>query len=115
MSNAVSLHPYFRVQPGKIDAFRDLCTTFIKRTATESACLYYGFSFDDDVVFCREAYTDAEGLLAHLANVGELVEQALQISELERLEVHGPADELAKLREPLAELNPAFFTYECGL
>jgi len=63
---------------------------------------------------CREGYEDAEGVLAHLENVGSLLEEALTISDLTRLEIHGPERELAKLREPLAALNPEFFTLEFG-
>ncbi len=53
-------------------------------------------------------------MLAHLENVGPLLEEALQIAELTRLEVHGPDAELAKLREPLAAFGPQFFTLEFG-
>jgi hypothetical protein len=31
------------------------------------------------------------------------------------LEIHGPAAELEKLRGPLAEFKPAWFTFACGL
>ena len=34
--------------------------------------------------------------------------------KLTRLEIHGPAEELAKLREPLAKLNPTFFVLGYG-
>jgi hypothetical protein len=63
---------------------------------------------------CREGYADAEGALAHLENVGQLLDEALKMVELIRLEIHGPKEELAKLREPLAKLNPQFFTLEYG-
>jgi len=53
-------------------------------------------------------------LLAHLENVGQLLDEALKMVELIRLEIHGPKEELAKLREPLAKLNPQFFTLEYG-
>ena len=36
------------------------------------------------------------------------------MAEIARLEVHGPEQELAKLRGPLADLNPAFYTLEYG-
>jgi hypothetical protein len=49
-----------------------------------------------------------------LENIGTLLQEALKISELTRLEIHGPEEELAKLREPLAELQPQFFTLEYG-
>ena len=106
--------PYFKVQDGKLDAFKLLCEQFVEKTRAEPKCLYYGFSFDGDQVHCREGYADAEGLLYHLENVGSLLKEALGISDLTRLEVHGPEDELLKLRQPLKELKPQFFTLEYG-
>jgi hypothetical protein len=52
--------------------------------------------------------------LAHLENVSSVLEQALKISDMTHLEIHGPEEELAKLREPLADLNAEFFTLEYG-
>jgi quinol monooxygenase YgiN len=106
--------PYFKVNPGKMEAFKALCEKFIDKTCGESQCLYYGFSFEGMQAHCREGYENAEGLLAHLDNVGELLQEALKISDLIRLEVHGPESELAKLRKPLADLKPQFFTLEYG-
>ncbi len=106
--------PYFKVQSGKLGAFKKMCEQFVEKTSTEPKCLYYGFSFDGDQIHCREGYQDAEGALLHLENVGSLLQEALQISELTRLEIHGPEEELAKLREPLAEMTPQFFTLEYG-
>jgi quinol monooxygenase YgiN len=106
--------PYFKVHEGKLDAFKELCPQFVEKTTAEPKCLYYGFSFEGDEAHCREGYEDAEGLLAHLENVGALLEQSLTIADIARLEVHGPEEELAKLREPLAGLNPRFFTLEFG-
>ena len=106
--------PYFKVSTGKLGAFKKLCPQFVAKTAEETKCLYYGFSFNGDLAHCREGYADAEGLLAHLKNVGSLLEEALKISELTRLEIHGPEEELAKLREPLAKLKPQFFALEYG-
>jgi hypothetical protein len=67
------------------------------------------------MAFCREAYVGAEGVLAHLGNVGELLGKFLELSDLARLEVHGPASEIEKLRSPLADLNPDFYVRETGL
>lgn len=106
--------PYFKVADGKLDAFKKLCDEFVAKTKQETKVLYYGFSFDGDQAHCREGYVDAEELLAHLENVGALLQEALKISEITRLEVHGPESELAKLRAPLAELKPQFFTLEYG-
>lgn len=106
--------PYFKIHSGKIEAFKALCEQFVEKTNEETKCLYYGFSFDGDQAHCREGYEDAEGALAHLENVGSLLQEALKISDLSRLEIHGPDAELAKLREPLADLKPQFFALEYG-
>jgi quinol monooxygenase YgiN len=106
--------PYFKVPGDKLGEFKALCEKFVEKSHTEPKCLYYGFSFDGDQAHCREGYQDADGLLVHLENVGALLDQALQIAELTRLEIHGTEVELAKLREPLANLKPQFFTLEYG-
>lgn len=117
MSNAsiVSIHPYFKVQEGKLEEFRSLLPEFVAKTSTEKGCLHYHFTIDGDVVFCREAYVDGDAALVHLDNVGPLLEKALGIAELQRLELHGGEAELAKLREPLGGLDPQWFVYEAGV
>jgi hypothetical protein len=52
---------------------------------------------------------DAEGALTHLNNVAALLAEILAMADLTRVEVHGPATELEKLKKPLAHLNPAWF------
>jgi quinol monooxygenase YgiN len=109
LSNFVSLHPYFKVHRGKIEEFKAGFAAFVEKTETEPKNLFYAFSVNGDEVFCREGYADAEGLLAHLDNIGALLAEALKIADLVRLEVHGPAAELDKLRGPMAELKPSWF------
>ena len=114
-ADVVSLHPYFRAHPGKVAQFKAAMPSFVEKTASEAKNLYYGFTVNGDEIFCREGYIGAEGILAHLENVGALLAEALKISDLTRLEVHGPASELEKLKDPLAHLNPAWFVCEAGL
>jgi hypothetical protein len=106
--------PYFEVHEGKLDQFRALCERFVQRTSTEEEALYYGFSFNGNTVFCREGYESAAGVLAHLENVGDLLQESLVIADLARLEIHGPADQIEQLRGPLADLSPEFFVLEYG-
>ena len=108
-ANFVTLHPYFKAHTGKLEAFKGGLAAFRERTATEEKNLFYDFTINGDEVFCREGYDGAEALLAHLENVGPLLGEALKLADLIRLEVHGPAAELEKLREPLAHLNPQWF------
>jgi len=110
-----SIAPYFKIHAGQIDAFKSLCERFIEKAGTEPKCLYYGFTFLDDQVHCREGYEDAEGILAHLENVGHLLQEAFKIADVTRLEIHGPAEELAKLRAPLKDMDVQFFTLEYGI
>ena len=91
-----------------------MCEQFVEKTGKEPKCLYYGFSFAGDTVHCREGYADALGALAHLENVGPLLQEALKIADLTRLEIHGPEAELAKLRGPMADLKAQYFTLEYG-
>jgi len=77
--------------------------------------LLYAFSFSGNIVHCREGYVDAAAVLAHLQNVGELLDEVLKIAKIIRLEVHAPASEIEKLREQLASLNPQFFVLDEGI
>ena len=111
---SVTIVPYFKVNEGQMDNFKALCEEFVALTKNEEKCQYYGFSFNGNIAHCRESYTDAEGLLAHLKNVDATLKKALEISQLERLEIHGLKQELDKLREPLASLNATYFELEYG-
>ena len=112
LSNFVSLHPYFKIHPGKRDAIKALLPRCVAKTATEKAMLFYEFSMNGDELFCREAYENADGVLAHLENIGALLAEAMKIADLTRIEVHGPAEEIEKLKKPLAHLSPAWFVIQ---
>ena len=114
--STVSIHPYFKPHEGKLEEFVAGMNAFVERTRSEEAVLFYDFTINSDgIVFCREAYVGGEGALAHLENVGDLLEEALQIADLVRLEVHGAAEEIDKMRGPLAELPVDWFALETGL
>lgn len=109
-----TLVPYFTVQNGKLHEFKALGEKMVEQTKAETAVVFYGFSFSGQRAHCREGYSSAEGVLAHLDNIGDLLQQALKIASLDLLEVHAPASDIAALKEPLAGLNPTFFTMETG-
>jgi hypothetical protein len=110
-----TLVPYFEINDSQLAAFQALGSRFVERTCTEDGCIHYAFSFCGNTAHCREGYLNAEAVLAHLANVGDLLAEALQLAKIIRLEVHAPASEIAKLKQPLATLNPQFFTLEPGI
>ena len=114
-TNVVSIHPYFKAKPGKLAEAKAMLPTFVAKTATEKLVRHYDFTVNGDEIHCRESYVGADGLLAHLENIGAVLGEFLKIVDLTRLEVHGPAGELGKLKGPLANLKPSWFVYECGV
>ncbi|MGD0088868.1 MAG: antibiotic biosynthesis monooxygenase [Planctomycetota bacterium] len=113
--NVVSVHPYFKVKPGQLEAFKAALPAFIEKTAAEKGNLYYDFTISGDVVYCREAYRGADAFLAHLKGVGPLLGDLLKLADVIRIEVHGPAAELEKLKGPMADMKPAWFTWLAGV
>lgn len=111
---AVTIAPYFKIPEGDLARFKAICEKFVQKTQTEEKALFYGFSFNGNIAHCRECYADADALLAHLENVGALVVEALSFAELDRLEIHGIASEIDKVKGPLAEMNPQYFELEYG-
>jgi hypothetical protein len=76
----------------------------------------YAFAFDENTALCREACAGAESPLLHVNDVDTPLKAALgpSVAKLLRLEVHGPASELAKLKEALTPLGAEFFELEWG-
>lgn len=110
-----TLVPYFEVQDGQLAAFKAIVRKFVAKTRTEPGCVHYCFSYDGNIAHCREGYDNAEALLAHLQNVGDELGEALKIAKIIRLEVHAPAAEIEKLRQPMASLGPQFFALDEGI
>jgi len=115
LSQAVSIHPYFKVEEGKLDSFKELMLRFVAEARSEETCFYYDFTVCGNIVFCREAYDGAAGLLVHLEKVDPCIKEALTFSELIRVEIHGPRSELDQLREPLKDLDPEFYEHVTGV
>src|SRR5262245_23612790 len=114
-SKVVSIHPYFRAKDGKLAQAKTLLPQFIEKTSTEKGNLYYDFTINGDIIFCREAYVGAQGLLDHVQNVGAVLSDFLQLVDVLRIEIHGSKDELDQLKGPLAGLNPQWFEFSAGV
>ncbi len=112
----VTIQPYFEVKDGEMDDVRTYLERLVELARTEPACLYYGFSISGNRVHCREGYTDATAALAHLENVGPLLQEMLGTGKVELvdIQVHGPEQELARMREPLTDLGPSYWVLELG-
>ena len=114
-AQVVSIHPYFKVKPGKMAEARLVLNQFVARTRTEPKALHYDFTICGDTIFCREMYLGSQGALAHLENIGAVLQAFLQHVDLERLEIHGAAAELEPLKAAVGALNPHWFVFETGV
>ncbi len=112
--SSVTLCPYFKLKDAA--KFKEIWQADYKNFAHKSDCVHYSFGFTDDGrAHCREAYTSAETALQHLGDVDGPLKAVLDgPAELERLEVHGPAAELEKLKEALTPLGCKFYVSEWG-
>jgi len=113
----VSLSPYFKLKD--VAKFKEIWKAAYDSFAHIQNCLHYAFTFHtaaDGTVYahCREAYTSAATVLQRLADIDGPLQAALEVAELERLEVHGPAAEVEQLKEALTPLGCKFFVTEWG-
>lgn len=108
-ANLVTIHPYFKIHPGKEEQVAAIQQKFIARTRTESKCLFYEFTANGDTVFCREGYEGADGAMQHVENVGDVLAEMLTVADLLRLEIHGLAEDIDVLAAKLSDLDIQWF------
>lgn len=111
---SVAFMPFFAIRD--MDNFLDVCNQCIEVVKNETLCLGYGFAISSDtqnsMAFCREAFANADGVIAHLHNIEFLFKEGLcRYGELVSLQVHGPKAELERLKQDpmIQEMNPEFF------
>ena len=92
----VTLQPYFEINEGKIDEFKNLVREYLPLVQKEEKCVIYEYSFRENIAYVREAYEDTDGVLHHMQNVSEFIGKLLEISKLNQFEAHGPADQVIK-------------------
>jgi len=116
---ACHLYPYFDLKD--TTKFKQIWRDAYGATVNaveEEKMVAYAFVFKDDgsMALCREAYEDASGVLNHLGNVDAALKAVLEpdVANLHRLELHGPASEIEKLKPALEPLGCKFFVSEWG-
>jgi len=113
----VTIVPYFTVPAGKMDDFKAGFKTFYAGTkGGTKECLYYGFCTQGNQVFCREGYKSAEGALAHLGDVTDVLDKACAMVGPDglKLAVMGPKAENEKLKEAMGPLGTVFWDLDGG-
>jgi len=79
----VTILPEFIIPAGKMDEFKAGFPKFYAATKNgpgASGCLYYGFGFSGDSMYCREGYKSAEDCAKHGADVKEIIEEPLKVN-----------------------------------
>ena len=109
----MTIQPTFTVKDWSLAA--PIMAEFVEATKTEKGCVYYGWTKVGDKLFCREAYTDAAGVLAHLDNVGPLVGKMLEAAAtLDKIELHGPPAEMDKCKDTMNGFGTTYWVIDSG-
>jgi quinol monooxygenase YgiN len=88
------------IPPENLGTFKEIAAQQMVATRTEAGSLQYDWFFNDDETKCivREAYVDSDAVLAHGANVGELLARLGEVGGAMDLEVFGnPSDDLTAM------------------
>jgi len=111
----IKLNALFKINEGKLEAFKALIPELISAVKEkEPGAITYDWYLNEERMECKvlETYANSDAVLAHVANVGELLMKSLEIST-PSLEVYGdPSVELSKALEGFA---PKVYPYYSGL
>ena len=113
--NHLQVTARLKIHEGKLEQFKELATQARKAVKEkEPRALQYDWFFNAEQTECvvRESYADSNAVFEHLANVGALLGQILQVSDMS-LEVFGNPSE--ELRTAIAPMNPKIYSYYQGL
>merc|ERR1712159_957233 len=109
----MSIQPTFTIKSW--EAAAPIMAEFVEATKTETGCVFYGWTKEGDKLFCREAYVDAAGVLAHLDNVGALVGKLLEsAATLDKIELHGPSEEMDKCKGAMDAFGTTYWDIDSG-
>ena len=109
----VSIVPYHKVKPENMEMYQKIIEEFYENTKKGKAkCLFYEFARNGDTFFCREAYQNAEEILAHFNDVTETHQKSVGLAEV-KVAIMGPKNELDKLRK-IPEIKVDYFDLDDG-
>lgn len=113
--NNIQVRASFKINDGKFEEFKKLaalCLVSVKEKDRDT--LQYDWFLSEDQTECviREKYTDSNAVLTHVGNLGGLLGELLEVSEL-KLEVFGNASE--ELVGATAGLKPRFYSFFQGI
>jgi quinol monooxygenase YgiN len=100
----------FRIHPGKLDEFKRLSAQSVELVrAKDPATTIYDWFMNDTQTECVaiDCYDSSEAVLAHTRNVGAVMRQIMQISDISVEILGSPSEELLRtLQAPGIKVLP---------
>jgi len=113
---AVNVNTYFTLLDE--DVARPLVHEIIEQTRAEGyGCLYFGWHREDDKVVCQGCFRDGQAAANHFGKIDPLLKAMLRgregggagaAAKLETVEVHGRAEEMAKVDAAAGHLEKSY-------
>jgi quinol monooxygenase YgiN len=99
------------IEPGNLAEFKELAARALEITRGEETTLQYDWFFSDDETKCvvRETYANSDAILAHIANVGDLIGKLAELGG--GLEIEAFGDLSPELREAAAVFQPTVYRF----
>jgi quinol monooxygenase YgiN len=103
-----------KIAPGDLAEFKRLAAELLELSKSEAGALQYDWFFSADETRCvvRETYANSDAVLAHLANVGELVGKLAAVGGGLQIEGFGPVS--PQLLDAAAALQPTIYKFFQG-
>src|SRR5580765_6562062 len=99
------------ISPADLAEFKQLAAKALELAKGEATTLQYDWFFSDDETKCvvRETYASSDAVLAHMANLGDLLGQLAQLGGGVHIEAFGTPS--AQLLEAAAALQPKLYGF----
>ena len=103
-----------RIAPDRLAEFKRVAARALELTREEAGTLQYDWFFSDDETKCvvRETYASSEAVLAHVANMGDLIEKVAELGGGLQIEAFGALS--TELLEATAALEPTVYRFFQG-
>jgi quinol monooxygenase YgiN len=102
------------IAPGDLAEVKEVAARALELTKREAATLQYDWFFNDDETKCvvRETYANSDAILAHMANMGDVIGKLAELGG--GLEIEAFGDPSPELLEAAAAFEPTVYRFFQG-
>jgi quinol monooxygenase YgiN len=102
------------IAPGNLAEFKEVAARALELTKGEATTLQYDWFFSEDETTCvvRETYASSDAVLAHVANMGDLIGKLGELGG--GLEIEAFGDPSPELLEAAAVFKPTVYRFFQG-